>query len=283
MCTVFRVTSVRGAIPVQGSSSCQSIRYVRAGSRTAGQGLPGAADSVPGISAAPLPWCSRDLAQFIGRASAPAPELRGLPFVVGGTCEPCQARRGHHPAAPPTRRAPVTACTPVCRWPTGVRRCREAVFRPVDGRSTRRPRPRSCDAARGRRGHRGDGLGLGVLAVDTDDPEAFARSIRRLYPARDPLDATSGWAEQAAVPLWRRVGQAFRGIPVTHEPWFDVLVGRPRTRCGGSGSDPRGSWPAGIDTVRDPGPRRPQALAGEFRPAPGRGGSGWLAASITRR
>ena len=129
---------------------------------------------------------------------------------------------------------------------TAARRCPDAVFLPVD-RAAYEPRPRRSWRRCGSLDAVVEVLGWdeAFVAVETDDPEAFARQVQR--PVRDG-DAAGLLGrhrrEQAAGQDRHRVRQAGRGLPADHGDLVRACwaTGRPM-RCGASAPRPRPSSP----------------------------------------
>ena len=139
----------------------------------------------------PRPWVLHvDLDQFIAAVEVLRhPELRGRPVVVGGDGDP--AKRGVVSTASYEARAfGVHSGLPLR---TAARRCPEAVFLPVDREAY------EAVSATVMATLRGFGAVIEVmgwdeafLAVDTDDPEAFAREIAAGIRAATQLDCRVG-------------------------------------------------------------------------------------------
>ncbi len=152
-----------------------------------------------------------DLDQFIAAVEVlRRPELRGLPVVVGGDGDP--TKRGVvSTASYEAREHGVHSGLPLR---TAVRRCPDAVFLPVD-------KP-AYDAASAEVMAELRALGVVVevlgwdeafLAVDTDDPEAFAREIQRRVAAHRARLLGRHRPEPAAGQAGHRLRQAGRGVP----------------------------------------------------------------------
>ncbi len=121
------------------------------------------------------------------------------------------------------------------------------------------------------------------VAVDTDDPEGFAREIAAGIRAATQLDATVGIGQnKLQAKLATGFGKPAGVFRLTHETWFDVLGERPTDALWGIGAKTARKLAAlGIETVRDlaladPGgasrrvrPGELEAVAGPAGPRPG--------------
>ncbi|GLY77557.1 DNA polymerase IV [Actinoallomurus iriomotensis] len=216
------------------------------------------------------PWVLHvDLDQFLVAVEVLRhPELRGLPVVVGGDGDP--AKRGVvSTASYEAREFGVHSGLPLR---TAARRCPGAVFLPVD-----RPvyEAASAEVMAVLRAYDAVVEVLGwdeaFLAVDTGDPEADAREIRRRVHAATGLDCSVGIGEnklQAKVATgFGKPGGIFR---LTGATWLDVLGDRPADALWGIGRKTARRLAAlGIGTVRGLAETEPDALAARFGPATG--------------
>jgi DNA polymerase-4 len=109
------------------------------------------------------------------------------------------------------------------------------------------------------------------LGVETDDPEAFARSLASSVRKATQLDCTVGIGENK---LQAKMATGF-GKPagvyrLTFSTWYEVLGDRPTDALWGIGAKTaRKLAGLGIRTVRDLAAADPDALAAEFGPMTG--------------
>jgi nucleotidyltransferase/DNA polymerase involved in DNA repair len=216
------------------------------------------------------PWVLHvDLDQFIAAVEVLRhPELRGRPVVVGGDGDP--AKRGVvSTASYEAREYGVHSGLPLR---TAARRCPDAVFLPVDRAEYEAASATVMETLRGF-GAVTEVMGWdeAFVAVETDDPEAFAREIAAGIRAATQLDATVGIGQnKLQAKLATGFGKPAGVFRLTHETWFDVLGGRPTDALWGIGAKTARKLAAlGIETVRDLARADPEALAAEFGPATG--------------
>ena len=143
-----------------------------------------------------------DLDQFIAAVEVLRhPELRGRPVVVGGDGDP--AKRGVvSTASYEAREYGVHSGLPLR---TAARRCPDAVFLPVDREEYEAASATVMATLRGF-GAVTEVMGWdeAFVAVETDDPEAFARADRGRDPRRDSARrARSGSGRTSCRPSWR--------------------------------------------------------------------------------
>src|SRR5580700_5455561 len=134
-----------------------------------------------------------DLDQFIAAVEVLRhPELRGRPVVVGGDGDP--AKRGVVATASYEARAHGVHSGVPLR--TAARRLPDAVFLPVDRAAYEEASDSVMEVLRAS-GAVVEVLGWdeAFLGVDTDDPEAFARSLAAAVQAATRLDCTVGIGE----------------------------------------------------------------------------------------
>src|SRR5690348_9767195 len=109
------------------------------------------------------------------------------------------------------------------------------------------------------------------VGVDTEDPEAFARSLARGVKEATRLDCTVGIGENK---LQAKIATGF-GKPagvyrLTFANWFEVLGARPTEALWGIGAKTAKKLAGlGIGTVSDLAAADPDALAAEFGPMTG--------------
>src|SRR5215469_2378037 len=134
-----------------------------------------------------------DLDQFIAAVEVlRRPELRGLPVVVGGDGDP--AKRGV--VATASYEARVFGVHSGLPLRTAARRCPDCVFLPAD-RAAYEAVSEDVMAALRSLGAVTEVMGWdeAFLAVDAEDPEAFARQIQERIKAATQLDCTVGIGE----------------------------------------------------------------------------------------
>jgi nucleotidyltransferase/DNA polymerase involved in DNA repair len=210
-----------------------------------------------------------DLDQFIAAVEVLRhPELRGRPVVVGGDGDP--TKRGVvSTASYEAREHGVYSGLPLR---TAARRLPDAVFLPVD-RAAYEEASDSVMAVLRSTGAVVEVLGWdeAFLGVDTDDPEALARSLAASVREATQLDCTVGIGENK---LQAKIATGF-GKPagvfrLTHQNWFEVLGDRPTDALWGIGAKTAKKLAElGIRTVSDLAGADPDALAAVFGPMTG--------------
>lgn len=210
-----------------------------------------------------------DLDQFIAAVELlRRPELSGRPVVVGGDGDP--TKRGVVSTASYEARAYGIRSGMPLR--TARRRCPDAVFLPVDAdayfrasrevMATLRSFPAVVEVV---------GWDEAFMAVETDDPETFAREVQRAVLERTRLwcsigvgdnkvrsKLASGFAKPAGV---------FR---LTRENWAGLMEGLPTDALWGIGPKTAGKLAAvGIRTVRQLATADKEALSRAFGPTIG--------------
>ena len=210
-----------------------------------------------------------DLDQFIAAVEVLRhPELRGRPVVVGGDGDP--TKRGVvSTASYEAREHGVHSGLPLR---TAARRLPDAVFLPVD-RVAYEEASESVMAVLRSTGAVVEVLGWdeAFLGVDTEDPEAFARSLAARVRGATQLDCTVGIGENK---LQAKIATGF-GKPagvfrLTSANWFEVLGNRPTDALWGIGAKTAKKLAGlGIGTVSDLAAADPDALAAVFGPMTG--------------
>jgi nucleotidyltransferase/DNA polymerase involved in DNA repair len=214
-----------------------------------------------------------DLDQFIAAVEVLRnPELRGLPIVVGGDGDP--TKRGVVSTASYEARAyGVHSGLPLR---TAARRCPQAVFLPVDRTAYEAASDDVMAALRDQAELPAVvvevmGWDEAFLAVDTDDPESFARLIQHQVRAATQLDCTVGIGQNK---LQAKIATGF-GKPagvfrITSETWLETLGDKPTDALWGVGSRTAKRL-AGLSimTVADLASASPRALAPHFGPTIG--------------
>jgi DNA polymerase-4 len=210
-----------------------------------------------------------DLDQFIAAVELlRRPELRGRPVVVGGDGDP--AKRGVVSTASYEARAHGVHSGLPLR--TAARRCPEAVFLPVDRDAYEAASAQVMAALR-----EFDavvevmGWDEAFLAVETSDPEEFARRIAGRVRARTQLDCSVGIGQnKLQAKLATGFGKPAGIFRLTSGNWFDVLGDQPADALWGIGAKTaRKLGESGIGTVRELAAADPGALAARFGPATG--------------
>jgi len=192
-----------------------------------------------------------DLDQFIAAVEVlRRPELRGLPVVVGADGDP--AKRGVVATASYEARAfGVHSGLPMR---TAARRCPDCVFLPVDKPAYEAVSDEVMAALRSL-GAVTEVMGWdeAFLAVDTEDPEGFARQIQERIREATQLDSTVGIGENR---LHAKLGSGF-GKPagiyrLTSQNWYEVLGDKPTSALWGIGAKTAGKLAEmGITTVAE--------------------------------
>ena len=210
-----------------------------------------------------------DLDQFIAAVEVLRhPELRGRPVVVGGAGDP--TKRGVvSTASYEAREHGVHSGLPLR---TAARRLPDAVFLPVDRAAYEEVSETVMEVLRSA-GAVVEVLGWdeAFVGVDTEDPEAFARSLARMVREETQLDCTVGIGENK---LQAKIATGF-GKPagvfrLTFANWFEVLGGRPTEALWGIGAKTAKKLAGlGIVTVSDLAAADPDALAAVFGPMTG--------------
>jgi DNA polymerase-4 len=211
-----------------------------------------------------------DLDQFIAAVEVlRRPELRGLPVVVGGDGDP--SKRGVVATASyEAREHGVHSGMPLR---TAVRKLpAEAVFLPVDFAAYEETSARVMDVLRAS-GAVVEVMGWdeAFLGVSTDDPEAFAFSLREQVLAATRLSCSVGIGENK---LQAKIATGF-GKPagvfrLTSENWYSLLGPRSPDVLWGIGTKTaRKLASVGISTVSELAAASPSELASVFGPTTG--------------
>jgi nucleotidyltransferase/DNA polymerase involved in DNA repair len=223
-----------------------------------------------------------DLDQFIAAVEVLRhPELRGLPVVVGGDGDP--TKRGVVSTASYEARAyGVHSGLPLR---TAARRCPDAVFLPVDRAAYEAASDEVMAALRQLevpiRGADSPeppavivevmGWDEAFLAVETEDPEAFARLIQERVKGATQLSSSVGIGQNK---LQAKIATGF-GKPagvfkITGDTWLAVLGDKPTDALWGVGSrTAKRLAELSIMTVADLAAASPRDLAPHFGPTIG--------------
>jgi nucleotidyltransferase/DNA polymerase involved in DNA repair len=210
-----------------------------------------------------------DLDQFIAAVEVlRRPELRGKPVVVGGDGDP--AKRGVVATASYEARAfGVHSGLPMR---TAARRCPDCIFLPVD-RAVYEAASDAVMTALRSLGAVTEVMGWdeAFLAVDSEDPERFARSVQQTISAATQLDCTVGIGEnRLQAKLATNFGKPAGVFRLTHATWFEHLGGEPVSALWGVGAKTAGKLAElGIQTVADLAGADIGAVAARFGPTIG--------------
>jgi len=210
-----------------------------------------------------------DLDQFIAAVEVlRRPELRGRPVVVGGDGDP--TKRGVVATASyEAREFGVHSGLPLR---TAARRCRDAVFLPVDREAYEAASDvvmavlREQDAVT-----EVMGWDEAFMAVQTDDPEGFARHVQQQIKAATQLDSSVGIGEnKLQAKLATGYGKPAGVFRLTHETWFPVLGDQPTSALWGIGAKTAAKLTElGITTVQQLASADLKAVAARFGPTIG--------------
>gem|GEM_PF-939047 len=210
-----------------------------------------------------------DLDQFIAAVELlRRPELRGRPVIVGGDGDP--AKRGVVATASYEARAfGVRSGMPLR---TAARRCPGAVFLPVDRAAYEaasrhvmailRALPAVVEVM---------GWDEAFLAVDTDDPEAFARAVQAKVRAATGLECSVGIGRnKLQAKMATGLGKPAGTFTLTDRTWLEVMGSRPPDALWGVGAKTaRRLAGLGITTVAGLAAADHRELAGRFGPVTG--------------
>jgi nucleotidyltransferase/DNA polymerase involved in DNA repair len=216
-----------------------------------------------------------DLDQFIAAVEVlRRPELRGKPVVVGGDGDP--TKRGVVATASYEARAfGVHSGLPLR---TAARRCPDCVFLPVDRPTYEAVSDEVMTALRGLGAvTEVQGWDEAFVAVPSEDPEAFARTLQRVIKEATQLDSTVGIGEnRLQAKLATGFGKPAGVFRVTHATWFALLGGEPVSALWGVGAKTAAKLAElGIQTVFDLAHADIAVMAKRFGPTIGP----WLVAT----
>jgi nucleotidyltransferase/DNA polymerase involved in DNA repair len=210
-----------------------------------------------------------DLDQFIAAVEVlRRPELRGVPVVVGGDGDP--SKRGVVATASyEAREFGVQSGLPLR---TAARRCPDAVFLPVDREAYEAV---SADVMAVLRELCPQTEVMGwdeaFLAVETEDPESFARQIQDRVLAATELSCSVGIGEnRLQAKLATGFGKPAGIYRLTSGNWFEVLGDEPTSALWGIGSKTAAKLAdLGIHTVRQLATAEVAPVAARFGPTTG--------------
>ncbi len=176
-----------------------------------------------------------DLDQFIAAVEILRhPELAGRPVIVGG--------RGD-----PTERAVVSTASYEARafgvhsgmsLKLAVRKCKEAVLLPVDGPTYDAASADVMATLRAQPGAVVEVLGWdeAFVGIDTDDPQAYADTIRAEVLAATRLHCSVGIGDtKVRAKIATDFGKPQGTYRLTRDNWFDVMGDRPTSAIWGIG------------------------------------------------
>jgi DNA polymerase IV len=211
-----------------------------------------------------------DMDQFIAAVEIlRRPELAGLPVIVGG--------RGD-----PTERAVVSTATYEARefgvrsgmpLKVAVRRCPEAVLLPVDAPAYEAASSVVMDTLRAIPGAVVEVLGWdeAFVGIETDDPEAVARTIQAEVLAATDLHCSVGIGDtKVRAKIATDFGKPRGMFRLTRDNWFVVMGHRPTKDLWGIGSRISERLTGlGISTVLQLAETPDEPLVAEFGPNTG--------------
>jgi DNA polymerase IV len=216
------------------------------------------------------PWVLHvDLDQFLAAVEVLRdPSLAGRPVVVGGRGDP--AERGVvSTASYEAREFGVGSGMPLR---TAARRCPDAVFLPVDRPAYEAASELVMDTLRSF-----DvpvevlGWDEAFLAVDTDDPEAFAAAVQTAVLDGTGLHCSVGIGDnKLRAKIATDFGKPRGTYRLTEENWYDVMADRPTDALWGIGRKTAKRLAGlGITTVRELALADPRHLADQLGPTMG--------------
>jgi nucleotidyltransferase/DNA polymerase involved in DNA repair len=210
-----------------------------------------------------------DLDQFIAAVEVlRRPELRGLPVVVGGDGDP--TKRGVVATASYEARAfGVHSGLPMR---TAARRCPDAVFLPADHAAYEAASAEVMTVLRELSPvTEVMGWDEAFLAVETDDPESFARQVQERVRDATQLDCSVGIGEnRLQAKLATGFGKPAGVYRLTYQTWFEVLGEQPASALWGIGARTAHKLEElGITTVRQLATADVASVAARFGPTTG--------------
>jgi DNA polymerase-4 len=211
-----------------------------------------------------------DLDQFVAAVEVLRhPELAGKPVIVGGRGDPTE-RAVVSTASYEAREFGVGSGMPLR---IAARKAPEAVILPVDAEAYMAASEEVMATLRTQPGATVQVLGWdeAFVGVQTDDPEAYARSMQQAVLERTRLHCTVGVGDTL---VRAKVATGFgkpRGVfRLTAENWLDVMGDRPTIDLWGVGTKiSRRLAGLGITTVRELASAEPGSLMTEFGPRMG--------------
>jgi nucleotidyltransferase/DNA polymerase involved in DNA repair len=210
-----------------------------------------------------------DLDQFIAAVEVlRRPELRGVPVVVGGDGDP--SKRGVVATASyEAREFGVQSGLPLR---TAARRCPDAVFLPVDREAYEAVSAEVMGVLR-ELCPQTEVMGWdeAFLAVETDEPESFARQIQDCVLAATELYCSVGIGEnRLQAKLATGFGKPAGSYRLTFGNWSEVLGDQPTSALWGIGGKTAAKLAdLGIHTVRQLATAEVAPVAARFGPTTG--------------
>jgi DNA polymerase-4 len=213
-----------------------------------------------------------DLDQFIAAVEVMRrPELAGLPVVVGGRGDPTE-RGVVSTASYEAREFGVRSGMPLRTASKKLKEAPGAVFVPVDKDAYEEASAEVMDTLRS--------LSVPVevmgwdeafIAVEADDPEAFARGVQQSVLDATGLHCSIGIGDnKVRAKIATDFGKPRGTFRLTAENWYDVMGDRPTDALWGIGSKTaRRLAGLGITTVRELAETPAQRLADEIGPTMG--------------
>lgn len=210
-----------------------------------------------------------DLDEFIAAVEVlRRPELRGRPVVVGGDGDP--TKRGVvSTASYDARTYGVRSGMPLR---TALKRCPDAVFLPVDADTYLAASALVMDVLRSFRATvQVAGWDEAFMAIEDDDPQAFARTVQRAVLERTKLWCSIGVGDTK---LRAKIATGFakpRGVFfLTKQNWQEVMHGLPTDSLWGIGSKTSKKLAGlGIRTIAELSAAGDEDLASAFGPNTG--------------
>jgi DNA polymerase-4 len=211
-----------------------------------------------------------DLDQFIAAVEVlRRPELAGRPVIVGGRGDPNE-RAVVSTASYEAREFGVGSGMPLR---IAARKAPDAVILPVDAEAYAEASHAVMATLRAQPGATVQVLGWdeAFLGVETDDPEAYARSVQRAVLERTRLHCSVGIGDTL---VRAKVATGFgkpRGVfRLTADNWLEVMGPRPTIELWGIGSKiSKRLAGLGIATVAELATTAPERLVPEFGPKMG--------------
>lgn len=211
-----------------------------------------------------------DLDQFLAAVEVLRhPEYAGLPVVVGGRGDPTE-RAVVSTASYEARALGVRSGMPL---KIAVRRCPDAIFLPVDHPTYEAVSAEVMATLRGLPGAAIEVLGWdeAFVGVRTDDPEAYAQTIRSAVLAATRLHCSVGIGDtKVRAKIATDFGKPQGVFRLTRHNWMSVMGDRSTDALWGVGSRiQRRLAGVGIGTVRELATADPDRLIAEFGPTMG--------------
>ena len=217
------------------------------------------------------PWVLHvDMDQFIAAVEIlRRPELAGLPVIVGGRGDATE-RAVVSTASYEAREFGVRSGMPL---KTAVRRCPEAVLLPVDGPAYDAASAVVMQTLRAIPGAVVEVLGWdeAFIGIETDDPEAVARTVQADVLAATDLHCSVGIGDtKVRAKIATEFGKPRGMFRLTRENWFEVMGEKSTKELWGIGNKIQQRLAAiGIKTVRELAMSPDEPLIAAFGPNTG--------------